>query len=122
MKLESILKIINMKNINQGISVFNKAVQDFGDSMDTMTKELSSDIEKSNKDSEVREKKNKENLDKIWGKRDWGVKFVRYLTRIQVDFSHVKSNVPDYVVPFVTIFHGMATICTNIGRKEIEMS
>jgi len=67
MKLESILKIINIKNINQGISVFNKAVQDFGDSMDTMTRELSSDIEKSNKESETREQKNKENLDKIWG-------------------------------------------------------
>ena len=59
-----------MKNINQGISVFNKAVQDFGDSMDTMTRELSSDIEKSDKESASREQKNKENLDKIWGKRD----------------------------------------------------
>ena len=56
-----------MKNINHGIDVFNKAVQDFGDSMDTMTKEMSSDIEKSHKESETREKKNKENLDKIWG-------------------------------------------------------
>ncbi len=59
-----------MKNINQGITVFNKAVQDFGDSMNTMTSELSSDIEKSNKESVAREQKNKENLDKIWGKRD----------------------------------------------------
>ena len=59
-----------MKNINQGINVFNKAVQDFGDSMDTMTRELSSDIEKSNRASEAREQKNKENLDKIWGKKD----------------------------------------------------
>ena len=69
-KLDSIFKIINMKNINQGITVFNKTVQDFGDSMDTMTRELSSDIEKSKKESEAREKKNKENLDKIWGKKD----------------------------------------------------
>lgn len=69
-KLESIFKIINMKNINQGINVFNKAVQDFGDSMDTMTRELSSDIEKSKKESVAREQKNKENLDKIWGKKD----------------------------------------------------
>ena len=66
----TILKKINMKNINQGIDTFNKTVQDFGDSMDTMTRELSSDIEKSNKESEARGKKNKENLDKIWGKRD----------------------------------------------------
>ncbi len=121
-KLESIFKIINMKNINQCITVFNKAVQDFGNSMDTMTRELSSDIEKSHKESVAREQKNKENLDKIWGKKDWGVKFVRYLTRIQVDFSHGKSKFVDYVVTFVTIFRGMATICMNIGREEIEMS
>ena len=69
-KLESIFKIINMKNINQGIAVFNKTVQDFGDSMDKITGELSSDIEKSKKESVAREQKNKENLDKIWGKRD----------------------------------------------------
>ena len=65
----SILKKINMKNINKGIKIFNKIVQDFGDSMNTITREFSSDIEKSNRESKVREKKNKENLDKIWGKR-----------------------------------------------------
>ncbi len=70
MKIESILKIINMKNINQGINVFNKAVQDFGKSMDTITREMSADIEKSNREYEAREQKIKENLDKIWGKRD----------------------------------------------------
>ena len=71
-KREQIIKIlgkINHKNINNGIDIFNKAIQDFGQSMDTMTKEMSSDIEKSNKDSKIREKKNKENLEKIWGKR-----------------------------------------------------
>ena len=47
---------------------------------------------------------------------------MRYLTRIQVDFSHGKSKFVDYVVTFVTIFRGMATICMNIGREEIEMS
>jgi len=72
-KREQIIKIlekINSKNINNGIDTFNKAVQDFGHSMDAMTKEMSSDIEKSNRDSKVREKKNKENLEKLWGKRD----------------------------------------------------
>jgi hypothetical protein len=59
----------NMKNISHIIDTFNKTVQDFGNSMDAMTRELSSDIEKSNKESKVREKKNNENLDKIWGKR-----------------------------------------------------
>ena len=70
MKVNAILKIINMKNINQGIDTFNKVVQDFGKSMDTITQEMSSDIEKLNRESEARERKNKENLDKIWGKRD----------------------------------------------------
>ncbi len=72
-KREQIIKIlekINMKNVNQGMDIFNNAVQDFGKSMDSITKEMSYDIEKSNKESEAREKKNKENLEKIWGKRD----------------------------------------------------
>ena len=69
-KLKTILKIINMKNIHQGIITFNKAVQDFGDSMDSMTREMSSDIKKSNKELESREQRNQENLDKIWGKKE----------------------------------------------------
>ncbi|WP_182129433.1 hypothetical protein [Nitrosopumilus sp. b3] len=69
MKLGKIIQNLNMKNINQGVDIFNKAVQDFGDSMDSLNKEMSDDIEKSNKESKIREKKNKENLDKIWGKR-----------------------------------------------------
>lgn len=68
-KIIQILNTINFKNFNKGIDVFNKSVQRFGDSMNTMTKEMSSDIEKSNKEFEAREKKNKENLDKIWEKR-----------------------------------------------------
>ena len=69
-KLEKIFKIINMKNANDGINVFNKAVQDFGDSMDGLTREMSADIEKSDRESEYREKKNMENLDKIWGRKN----------------------------------------------------
>jgi len=69
MKLNKIFEIINIKNIDQGIGTFNKAVQDFGNSMDKITGELSSDIEKSNRDSEARDKRNQENLDKIWGKK-----------------------------------------------------
>ena len=72
----TIIKKFNAKNISstidtfsRGTDAFNKAVQDFGDSMDTMTKELSSDVEKSNIASEIREKKNRENLERIWGKR-----------------------------------------------------
>ena len=55
--------------IDNGINTFNKIIQNFGNSMDTMTKELSSDIEKSKQTSKIREQKDKENLEKIWGKR-----------------------------------------------------
>ena len=72
----SSLKKFNAKNIsnaidtlNKGTNAFNKAVQDFGDAMDAITKELSSDVQKSNREAKIREKKNKENLEKIWGKR-----------------------------------------------------
>jgi len=66
----NILKKINLNNINKGMDTFNKAVQDFGNSMDTMTKEMSSDVEKSNREAEIREKKNRENLEKLWGRKD----------------------------------------------------
>ena len=45
-KLESFFKIVDIKNINQGILTFNKVVQDFGASMNSIAEELSSDIEK----------------------------------------------------------------------------
>jgi len=70
MRVSVFLKKINMKNINNGIDTFNKAVQAFGNSMDTMTKEMSSDIEKSNREFEARERRNRENLEKLWGKRE----------------------------------------------------
>jgi len=74
----SFLKKINFENFNKalekfdkGMSVFNKTVKDFGDSMDIVTKEFSSDIEKSNKRVKEQERKNKENLKKIWGDKKW---------------------------------------------------
>ena len=65
----TVLKKINTKNMDKSIDAFNKIVQDFGNSIDSLTKEMSDDIKKSNKESEARGKRNKENLDKIWGKR-----------------------------------------------------
>ena len=56
-----------LKKFDKGMSVFNKAVKDFSDSMDSVTKELSSDIVKSNKNKELEAKKNQENLRKIFG-------------------------------------------------------
>ncbi len=65
-----LLEKINIKNINKNIDTFNKTVQDFGNSMVTVTRELSSDTENSNKEFGAREHKNQENSEKIWGKRD----------------------------------------------------
>jgi hypothetical protein len=70
MMVSVFLKKINMKNINNGIDTFNKAVQAFGNSMNTVTKEMSSDIEKSNREFEARGRRNRENLEKLWGKRE----------------------------------------------------
>ena len=123
----SSLKKFNAKNINsaivafnKGTHTFNKAVQDFGDSMDTISKEMSSDIEKSNKAAEIREKKNKENLEKIWGKRKWDVKFVKFLTEILADFNPGKNKFVDYVVIYVSIFPGMEIIFRSIGKYELS--
>ena len=65
-----ILKMNNIQNISHGIITFNKIIQDFGESMDKMTRELSSDIKKSDREFKIREKKNQENLNKIWGKKN----------------------------------------------------
>ena len=69
MMVSVFLKKINMKNINNGIDTFNKAVQAFGNSMNTVTKEMSSDIEKSNREFEARGRRNRENLEKLWGRK-----------------------------------------------------
>ena len=58
-----------MKNIDKSINEFNKAIQDFGDAMESITSEISKDVKKSNRDAEIREEKNRENLDKIWGRK-----------------------------------------------------
>ena len=71
MKLLSILNqvldglggIFNQKNMDS----FNKAMSDFGKSMDSVTKELSNDVSKSNENTKKREAINKKNLDKIYG-------------------------------------------------------
>lgn len=57
----------SLKKFDSGMSEFNKTVKDFGDSMDKVTKEFSSDIGESNKRATEQERKNKENLKKIWG-------------------------------------------------------
>ena len=70
------LKKINMKNINKGIDTFNKAVQAFGGSMDQLSKEFgSSKNDNSSKD--------KENLEKLWGKSSDNVKIWSNSSKIE---------------------------------------
>ncbi len=57
---QSILKKINMKNINKGMNAFNKAIQDFGLAMDKLSKEF--DAPKKDDSG-----KNKKNLENVWG-------------------------------------------------------
>jgi len=78
LKIKSLLtSIFNQKNLDdtmklldKGMTSFSKIMQDFGGSMDKMTKEFSDDVEKSNSNAKFRAIKDKENLDKIWGKKD----------------------------------------------------
>ena len=62
-KLFSVLKKINLKNLDKGITGFSKLAQSFGGSMDQLTREIDSQTSK-DKD------KDKDNLDSIWGKSE----------------------------------------------------
>ena len=68
--LLSVLRQINLKNFDKGMSEFNKSMKQFGNAMDSMNDDLSDDIEESKKRAKFEEEKNKKNLDKIWGKSD----------------------------------------------------
>ena len=58
-KIFSVLKKINLKNLDKGIAGFSKLVQSFGGSMDQLTREIDSQTSK-----------DKDNLDSIWGKSE----------------------------------------------------
>lgn len=74
MKIKSIFNKKNLdsclKSLDKGLKSFNKSVSDFGDSMQKMDQDLKDDISKSNSNAVKREKINKENLDRIWGKKE----------------------------------------------------
>ena len=65
-KIFSVLKKINLKNFDKGLTEFSKLVQSFGGSMDQLTREIDSS-----------KSKDKDNLDSVWGKSNnsvpiWG--------------------------------------------------
>jgi hypothetical protein len=55
-RIISLLSHINLKNLDHGITQFNKLFQSFGDSAEQLSKELN------------HSKQDKQNLDSIWGK------------------------------------------------------
>ncbi len=55
------------KIITKSINALDSGLKEFGKSMDTITKELSNDIEESNAKSHRESKKNQDNLKKIYG-------------------------------------------------------
>ena len=65
--LNKIISLITPENMEKSIQVFNKGLQDFSKSMDSITSELSNDISKSNEYAVKRKAINKSNLKKIWG-------------------------------------------------------
>ena len=58
-KVFSALKKINLKNFDKGVTQFSKLVQSFGGSMDQLTQELNSG-----------KSKDADNLDLVWGKSE----------------------------------------------------
>jgi hypothetical protein len=59
-----------IKSFDKIISDFNSGLKDFVDSMQKVDQDFKDDIEKSNSNAKSRAIKDKENLDKIWGKKD----------------------------------------------------
>ena len=89
-KIFSVLKKINLKNFDKGLTEFSKLVQSFGGSMDQLTREIDSSKSKgkdhldsvwgksnnsvpiwvSSEDNFDSQAQHKANLEKIWGKRE----------------------------------------------------
>ena len=74
MNFKSIFNLKNLdsclKSFDNCMDSFNQGLRDFGDSMDKITSEFSEDVEKSKRNAETRAIKDKENLDKIFGKKE----------------------------------------------------
>ena len=75
-KIFSILDVINLKNINKTMDIFNKSIQSFGDSMDKLVTEIDKSspnnikIWSDHTSLESHKSQDQINLEKIWGKKD----------------------------------------------------
>jgi hypothetical protein len=69
--IKSIAEKIRSANISEGLNVFSKSVQEFGDSMDKLTKELGTTSNKTKIWSEKKDDSQKiiDDMEKIWGKK-----------------------------------------------------
>ena len=86
MKIKAILTRImrgfNAENLaktneifTKSINTFDNGMKEFGKSMDSITRELSNDAKQSSENSRIREQRDKENVEKLWGnKKDHGRK------------------------------------------------
>ncbi len=70
MNLKSVLKFLgNMLPDQKLLNEFSKSLRDFGDSMQIMNEEFTDDIEKSRRTREERGTRDRDNIDKLLGKK-----------------------------------------------------
>ncbi|GEM_PF-2349490 len=67
--LSKVIAIFTPENLGYALDTFSKGVQEFGNAMDSVTKEFSDDIAKSNKGHSIREQRDRQNVDKLLGKK-----------------------------------------------------
>ena len=71
--IRNIASKIKSAKISEGVKVFNKSVQEFGDSMDKLTKELNTTGTNKVKiwsEQNVDSQKISNDMEKIWGKKN----------------------------------------------------
>ena len=64
-----ILEVITLPNITKSLDVFNKSIQEFGSSMDSMMSEMSSEVHSSQEQQKKERVKNQKNIEKIFGNK-----------------------------------------------------
>ena len=68
-KIISVLKKFNQKNFDKSMTQFNNFMKDFGNSMDQLTREIDSPKRRGLPNRKISSRrKNRDNLDVVWGK------------------------------------------------------
>ena len=79
-KIFSLLSKINLKNIDKGITQFNKVIQNFSESMEKLTGEIDS-----------HKNKDKQNIELLWGQSDNPISIC--VKQIIILFGLAKNNI-----------------------------